>query len=557
MHPLLVLRLSGTQAEMGAQHGALLLEHGHWESVFRYYPDMPLNMLLSATRRHPRRERLARAAVRPLMERALDVLDRNRLPAYRERSRAMAEALGQPADLARYLTVMDLFQNTVGLLARMGLAHAAQRAAAAVPPACSSLMVWGGATDDGRLLHARNFDFPGTGVWERAPALVLCTPDEGLRYAFATTRGGDVPTTAFNEAGLTVTAHTRLHRDVTLRGVGITDLCHDIIRRASTLDEAAAVAREHRSASTWGLCVSSARERSACVLELTAGGVEVTRPPDGSAFLASTNRYHHPGLRVDQVNPSAAWTQNCDGRLTVLLRHGRAAKGWGVAELQRALGDHADPATGAPRSAGAILAQPSSVQSVVADLDRGVVHLSVGPVPTGRGRFVEVPLRWDGPAAEERDVSVPDDEAGDAFTEAHRHYVEASRLEQQAAHPDAIEVALRAALALQPDDPDYRFLVGACAARRGNLDEALTHLQAGLEHERSPFSRGQLLLWASRVATRAGRPDLAGPWRTELLATCHPHLGDHHAAALSEQARPGLVPCLDGLPVHVQMVDAG
>jgi hypothetical protein len=52
----------------------------------------------------------------------------------------------------------------------------------AATPACSTVVVWGAASSDGALRHARNFDFPGNGVWDAAPTLVLCAPTGGQRY---------------------------------------------------------------------------------------------------------------------------------------------------------------------------------------------------------------------------------------------------------------------------------------------------------------------------------------------------------------------------------------
>ena len=39
--PLLVLRLRGSQAEMGAQHGAMLTELGGWQETRDFYASMP------------------------------------------------------------------------------------------------------------------------------------------------------------------------------------------------------------------------------------------------------------------------------------------------------------------------------------------------------------------------------------------------------------------------------------------------------------------------------------------------------------------------------------
>ena len=78
------------------------------------------------------------------------------------------------------------------------------------------------------MLHARNFDFPGVGLWDSGPVVVFCTPEKGLRYGFITTRGADaVGVSAFNEAGLTLTMHTRFHSEVVLKGTGVLDLGHE------------------------------------------------------------------------------------------------------------------------------------------------------------------------------------------------------------------------------------------------------------------------------------------------------------------------------------------
>src|SRR5271154_877286 len=84
---------------------------------------------------------------------------------------------------------------------------------------CSTAIAWGDATIDGELVFGRNFDFPGIGVWDAAPAFVVCAPDAGQHYGFFTTRGADTPVvTVVNEAGLVFAPHTRWHRGVTFGG---------------------------------------------------------------------------------------------------------------------------------------------------------------------------------------------------------------------------------------------------------------------------------------------------------------------------------------------------
>src|SRR5207253_2904586 len=154
------------------------------------------------------------------------------------------------------LATMDSMQNCVSLVARAGLGpfagmktygddvmrpdlrgldHIAARVAASAAPACTSVIVWGSATADGELLFARNFDFPGVGVWDAAPAFVINAPTGGQRYAFFARRGADTAVvTVVNEAGLVLAPHTRWHVGAGFGGAMIIDVVHEIARRAET-----------------------------------------------------------------------------------------------------------------------------------------------------------------------------------------------------------------------------------------------------------------------------------------------------------------------------------
>lgn len=71
--------------------------------------------------------------------------------------------------------------------------------------------------------------------------------------------------------------------------------------------------------------------------------------------------------------------------------------------------------------------------------------------------------------------------------------------------PRALQHARRA-LALNPDDPDYRYVVGAQLLAAGELDEAQSHLQAVAQHQ--PWHYGALYR-LGRVMARRGDSDRA------------------------------------------------
>ncbi|MFT7622176.1 MAG: hypothetical protein ACI9WU_001344, partial [Myxococcota bacterium] len=397
-------------------------------------------------------------------------------------------------------------------------------------------------------------DLPGIGVWDMGPEVVMCDPDEGLRYGFVTTRGADTPgVTAFNEAGLTVTLHTRFHRDVRFDGAAVVDLGHDIVRRAEGVEDAIAIARERPICSTWGLAVSSSRDRRAVVLETTGKTVAVVEPGSNESFLMATNRYRHADTRRGEVSSSPAWAAHSDGRearMRQIVAAGRANGGLDTAGLGRLLGDHEDATDpGVERAGGSLLSQPITVKSVVVEHDHSQVTIGTGTVPTAWGPWQQVPFAWDGPVGQVRDAfSARGTETTDcpyelqngsrfrdgAAGRGYEHFVEANRVHMET-HDDTLTLReLERAITADPSEPTYRFLAGAILMRRGLWYPALSHFEAGLAHENAPFRRGQLLLWGARTADAVGQHDRGEAMRRELLTLQSEHLQEHHAQARKE-----------------------
>lgn len=569
---LLVVRLRGTQPEMGWQHGRILRDAGGWEKASEYYPHLP-GRLLADGQPGNALERWTNQIGVAGIEWALKRMERARPAAYLERTRAFAEALDQDPGLSRYMMIMDVFQNVVGLAGRYRIGPFRRRFASAVPPACSTLMVWGDASSDGEVRHARNFDLPGIGVWDSAPEVVFCEPDEGLRYGFVTTRGADTPgVTAFNEAGLVVTLHTRFHRDVRFDGAAVVDLGHEIVRRAETLADAAFIARERPVCSTWGIAVSSASQRRGIVIETTGRDVVVLQPTPGDDFLMATNRYRHPLCQEGQVASSAAWAEHSDGRearLRAITEAGLERGGLTAADLERALGDHEDPSTpGVERAGGSVVAQPITVKSVVAEPVARRIRVSAGAAPASWGPFAPVAWSWDGevglaPTPETVPTGEPSAielRQGQRFrsgpgARGYAHFVEAHRIEMETHDEDAILTEIERAMTADPDEPTYRFLAGGLLMKKGRYEAAIVHFERGLSTEKAPFRRGQLLLWASRTCDAAGRRVRAAELRAELLALEHRHLAEHHRAARAEARRSYPRRRLRAARVNLELLD--
>ena len=543
---LFLARLAGTQAEMGAQHARLVAPDA--ARLLEFYRTMPERTLAGDL-----------GAAGKLVVRALATawqarLARERPADFAARTRAFVDGVARATGTRRRgahlaFATMDTLQNTVSLAARLHQGPFAgaltARGVAAAAPACSTAIVWDRASCDGALRFARNFDFPGVGVWDAAPAFVICAPRtgdaRGQRYGFFATRGADTPVvTVVNEAGLVMAPHTRWHRDVTLGGAMIVDLVHAIAARAECVADAIAIAREHRASSSWGIAIGSARERTACVLELAGPHVEVVRPAAGADSLVCTNRYRSARLQAGELTASHAWAIHPDRRerrLRQLIDQRTAPLT--AQDLAGFLGDRVDcAAPGRERQLGGILAQALNVHCVVVAPALREAHLGIDRAPTCDGTWAELAWQWDGPTGGW--ALEPPVESGftarvvEGFARPHsaasQHVHEATRAYEAEHDVVAARAAIERAIACAPEDPSLRLAAAWLAMEAGAADRAVIHIHAGLAHEAEPYRRGQLLLWGARAADRRDVA-LARRWRDELAALRGDGLGELQAAA--------------------------
>jgi hypothetical protein len=554
MQAPIVLRLRGSQREMGAQFGELSAARGGYAEAAALYTGPPTMAARIIGAGLPHRLRApVEVAADTILARQRARLDRHRrrqFPEYAARTGAGFAGLGLPADKASAVFVMDVLQNAIGLASRTGMFDRHEFAAV---PSCSSLAVWGASTESGDLLHARNFDFPGASIWDLGPTVVFCDPLDGLRYGFVTTRGLDAPgITCFNEAGLTLTVHTRFHRDVNYRGPSVIDLGHELIRTSRTIDDAVRTARRLGAASTWGLLVSSATEQRAVVIETTGAATDVVEPGEGASHLSCTNRYLSPTLQRGQVTTSSAFAIDSDSRFAQLeafvAKHGGGIDAEGLEEL---LGDYAAPGLvdrtdEVTRLSGPSVVSPITVASIVAEPAAAAIRVSVGRAPAGFGPYLTVPWTWDGDVGEV-EVGEPGPVRGrshrgtplgaDERDIAHRYSVLTQRFVDRA-DTHSLRADLQDLTHRAPREPGFHALAAFMAIIDDQMDTALEHLDRGLELESTPHPRARMLLQRSRVLTVLGRDAEASADRAELAAMRDPNVEHERACAAAEATSP-------------------
>lgn len=528
-YPLAVLQLKGSQEEMGRQFGEIMNTIGQFEPIFDFYPVMARNLLLGSLPRN-NRNFLAKGATSLLVNWMSRRMKKNRPSEFSARTIAALTAAGRSPKLEKELFTMDSFQNSVGFLGAIQLlpelAHMSPSRNPQMLPACTSVAVWGEQSRDGKLYHARNFDFPGVEVWDKRPIVVFCTPEKGLRYGYIACRGADVPgITAFNEAGLTIAFHTRFHKKIGFNGLGVIDFGHKIISEARSIEEAVSIAKKHKINSTWGLIVTNHKEKGpkAAIIETNYGNVDVVYPNLGKDHIVNTNHYQSERLQEGEIMAAPVFYHHCISRFDraeELLSSQKKKKGTSVADLQNILNDSIDCSSGESRTMGSTIRQITSVKSVVMSVEARKIFVSVGTAPTGSGPYMEIPMVWGEPGYKVLDLSdikkdkgrkVPKSKVAKAGS-AIQYYKKAMLINDDPGMGGIDDIILELQKANEEfsgKDPSILFLEAILYLEKGNLNKASFLLEQAESLETSSFRKQQSALWLARTQSVLGKQKIA------------------------------------------------
>ncbi|TGL64333.1 acyl-CoA--6-aminopenicillanic acid acyltransferase [Leptospira sarikeiensis] len=513
---------------MGRQFGEIMNEIGQFEPIFDFYPVMARNLLLGSL---PRSQRnfLAKGVTSFLVNWMSKRMKKHRPSEFSARTIAALEAAGRSSKLEKELFTMDAFQNSVGFLGMIQLlpelAHLSPARNPQIIPACTSVSVWGDQSADGKLYHARNFDFPGVEVWDKRPIVVFCTPEKGLRYGYIACRGADVPgITAFNEAGLTIAFHTRFHKKIGFSGLGVIDFGHKIISEARSIEDAVKIAKDHKINSTWGLIVTNHNEKGpkAAIIETNYGNVDVVYPKLGKDHIVNTNHYQSEKLQDGEIMAAPVFYHHCLSRFdrAEQLLSSQKRKGTSVVDLQNILNDTVDCTSGEIRTMGSTIRQITSVKSVVMSVEARKIYVSVGTAPTGSGPYMEIPMAWGEPGYKVLDLSntkkakvTKQGKIDQGKTDTAIKYYKNAMLindDPKLGGVDEILSELNKANNLASGkDPSILFLEAILYLEKGNLNKAAFLLEQAEDLETSSFRKQQSALWLARTQSVLGKQRIA------------------------------------------------
>ena len=494
-----MIRTAGGAYDMGHQHGKLLRD---------FIPDGPAlyyETYVDKIIRMGGWGNLA-PAIRRLLQETVGRRVAAAMPSFaKETIRGVAHGADiDEGRLLRAYTMPDSLVWLVSALARVKGVDPALEHRLALGLGCTSAIAWGGATADGKLLHARNFDYHGVRSWPRTQTVLFAQPTDGQRYVSITAAGipmGGV--TAMNEAGLTLTVHQHMFSNgARIGGTPIGVVGDEVMRKAANLDEAEAILRAQRPIGSWTYLVADGRQRDVLCFEENPARQVAKRVGTDQHSFGYANIYLDDKLgATERALYGSYWRHNV-GRYRRVNQLLDELQGDLTPELMA--GILGDTGAGACRFRDA-MAMVLTIASVVFQPETGLVWVANGEAPTSHRRFEPFSLATmdHAPEAGTLQPHKPTETAGDKAYEFHRQaylaYVDDNDRER------ALEL-VRKARVLAPMQSLYHALEGYVALGCRQTDAAHEAFGRALDlgHE-DPQRVAGLHLWRGRCADLGGK----------------------------------------------------
>lgn len=400
-----LLHLSGSRAEMAAQHGkiwAKLKKEGH-ETALPFFLNRVSNSIAQSkwVRRFP--------FLKGPMEYFFHLFVTRKsvgelLPDDRKMLEAFAESAGlDPDDMLRGWVVPDTGQwinarfygenrflsGAFGPVSELG---------------CSSFVISPSRSSVG-MIHARNLDYESYTVYDQFPTVIYYHPDQGQKYLSVSSLGiHTAGITGMNESGLIVEIHVTTLDETSLSGRPILSVTEQVIREAKTFQQAIQLLKSANYASSWKVMISSHREGKAAEVDVSAKGVRV-HPMSGTELWGTNHVYAEDTSSRKDTEFSTSYRYYSDSHLRYQTLKGQFARlgEKGKADEQFAvntISSHEFVAQGQSkdfqqRAFHGVLSRMNNIQSVVFVPQKGLAYVAVPRIPGAKplqGNYVPVPI---------------------------------------------------------------------------------------------------------------------------------------------------------------------
>ncbi len=174
---------------------------------------------------------------------------------------------------------------------------------------CTSFAAWGSRSEDGMLVHGRNFDFHVGDEFSEEKIITFYHPSEGSKFVMITWGGMIGTVSGMNIHGIVVTLNAAKSKLPSKSFTPISILVREMLQYATSIEQAVEIADKHRIFVSEAIHVSSGKENSSIVIEKTPYDSAVYAP--NGFELICTNHFQsekmkHDALNLKQINESSS-----------------------------------------------------------------------------------------------------------------------------------------------------------------------------------------------------------------------------------------------------------
>jgi predicted choloylglycine hydrolase len=395
---------------------------------------------------------------------------------------------------------------------------------------CTSFAAWGAATADGDMLIGRNTDYPLNGYFDANPTVIYFDPTDGSKKYMTVASAGfhNAGVCGLNESGIYLAVHTVLTQHVSPRGTPIFMIGQEVLRKASTFDEALEMLEKQRPAAGWSYHLVSTRENRVATLEMSNSGVGL-RESTGDVHV-TTNHWSEATMMERYLDLNR--TVDDDTRSRRARAEDMLAELRGQIVPQNAaaiLGDKYDRVTERVRSQPNTIAANQTVSSSIWRPNQGFMYAANGLAPVSHNEYVKLPTVdvFDPDAFGASEVESFDNSR---FKREHSEKAEAERLFIEAKASLEYDNDCETALPLlrqvveKDSDPAFLYLLGAVAAKTGRFGEAVGAMDGVLDLAFDGPRCALALYHKGRIAAHRGEKKLAKTLLTQSID--HPDAND-------------------------------
>jgi len=396
---------------------------------------------------------------------------------------------------------------------------------------CTNFAAFGPASADGKLWHARNFDWSGHGVLDRYRVVYIVEPTGKIPFVAIGFSGRywnyQMVHTAMNARGLSLGYMLSMAPGESMAGVPILwQLFRRVMEEASTIEEALAILEAGPRGGAANLLLADGKKPDAVVVEMTSDGLAVRRAEKGVVY--ATNHFVSPELfYAENKDPDTHARFERLGELD-RLHHGA----FDLKQMVALLRDHYDVHAGRETLGGDVIGSPINMLSVVFNPGDLTFWVASGPAPAAYREFVGFSLRNElaGTQAQTAVPSLPADPIiGSAEVEAfQRGYLAYLQGDDTGAAEWLAE-----AVSLNPRSARYGYYLGRALTNLGRDEEAIAAFEAALAGDPHSSYRAYIYYRLGRIHEAMGDEEKMRAAFEQVLAL---DIGDERIEGYARQA---------------------